>query len=152
MRGAVAAALGLGLLLTGCFSVTRVEQGDAVPAAGPDDPGGPMLVLEMVNRSPRDVDVTYEFLTADGNASGEGMGTFPACEAGTMPFGPVQGAFSVSLDGEVVFEGDVPMATTDGYVILRLAVAEDGDATAANAPRWTAIEPVHRTTRLAGCG
>ena len=32
---------------------------------------------------------------ADGSASGEGMGTFPGCEAGTWPFGPVLGEFDV---------------------------------------------------------
>ena len=150
MRRAWAAAT-VGVLLAGCAVVTRVEQAEPEPAR-PDDMGAPTLVLEIVNRSPRDVDVTYVFHAADGNASGEGMGTFPACEAGTMPFGPAQGDFSVSLDGEVVFEGEVPMARTDGYVVLRLAVAENGAVTAANAPRWTAVEPVHRTTPLARCG
>ena len=148
MRRAVCAA-SAGLLLAACATVTRVEEAAPAPAR-PDAMNDPILVLEMVNRSPRDVDLTYTF--ASPNSSGEGMGTFAACEAGTMPFGPVLGAFDVAVDGTSVFDGTVPRAATDGYVILRLAIAENGDVTAAGALRWAAIEPVHRTTPLAGCG
>jgi hypothetical protein len=148
MRRAAIAAL-VALLLAGCGVVTRVEQAAPQPA-GPDGPGGPMLVLEVVNRSPRDVDLSYTFTAPD--SGGEGMGTFAACEAGTMPFGPVLGAFDVAIDGSSVYEGDVPMAARDGYVIVPVSIAASGDATAAGAPRWTAIEPVHRTTSIPGCG
>lgn len=136
----------LALLLAGCTLVTT-----PVDEAPPDVPGpdGQTLVLQVVNRAERDLEVTWEFSAPD--MTGEGSGPIPGCESGAISLGTVAGEYRLFIDGEDVHAGTAP-SRDDGYLVLGISVAPDGSAAVNRPQAWTMLEPVFRTVPLGGCG
>lgn len=108
------------LLLAGCMPV--VQQ---LPGAPPPD--GPMVEMVIVNRMDRDATISFEF--AGTNTSGGGEGSVPACTSSQMGFGTMGDHLSFAVDGEKVFDGDLPVNVGNGSILLRLDVAADGQVT-----------------------
>ena len=126
--------------------VAPVQEAPAEPAGQV----GPELVIDVVNRSDRELVIGYEFETP--NASGGGEGTMPPCERMEMLFGSVAGDYEILLDRERVLEGAVPDAMPDdGFLIVRLTIDADGDVDVIG-PRWTRIPPELRNQALPECG
>jgi hypothetical protein len=128
--------------LTGCFPT--------VVTVDPEQPTGPTLVVDITNRSDAERTLGYEFNA--GNTSGGGEGTLLACERTVMPFGAIGGRYTVVVDGQPVTEGTLPPnLPADRFVVVRVTIAADGTATAAE-PILVAREPPLESERIADCG
>ena len=130
MRVAIAAIAVL--LLAGCWPV-GVERGPAGRI-------GPTLVVEVTNRSARELPASYEFSASASSGGGEGL--VNSCEHLSQVWGDVAGTFTISIDGKPVLDAEVaPGTPLEGYLVVRIEVDPDGEAQAIGPPRWTRQPP-----------
>lgn len=122
--GTRALAIGLGILLTGCFAaVQRIEEAPAQPVGPPAV--GPQLMLEVTNRSTDPVEVGYDF-EAD-SSSGGGSASVSGCERLLVQFGEVGGTLRISTGGEVIDESRVqPGIPPNSYLVATIEIGADG--------------------------
>jgi len=131
MRRATITAV-VGLLLAGCWPV-GVERGPAGRI-------GPTLLVEVTNRSARELPASYEFTAAASMGGGESL--VASCERLTQVWGDVAGTFAISIDGKPVLDAEVaPGTPLEGYLVVRIEVGPDGEASVIGAPRWTRLAP-----------
>ena len=132
-RGGV--AILLAMVLASCAPIAGPMPADAEPA-----PIGPEIVIDVWNRSDRDVIVAYEFSAP--NAGGGGEGTVAGCERTTMPFGAVAGQWEIIVDGLPAFEGDVPPGMpVRGALVAQVLIGPGGDVTLEGDPAWRPVAP-----------
>ncbi len=128
------------VLLAGCAPT--------VPAVAPDLPA-PMLVVDVTNASVDEVVLGFEF-EAQGT-SGGGESLLAPCRRDAMPLASISGDYSISVDGETVFEGAVPQrASSETFLVVRLRIGPDGEVEV-TAP-GVALQPPRVSTALPGCG
>jgi hypothetical protein len=107
----------------------------------PGQPVGPTLIIDATNRSDAERSIGYEFEA--GGTSGGGEGTLLACERSVLPFGEIASSFSVMVDGHPVMEETLPPGIPpDRFVVVRVTIAEDGTATAAEPVLAARMPPV----------
>jgi hypothetical protein len=87
---------------------------------------GPTLVVEVTNRSDRDVAVGYTFATTVISASGEASSR--ACRREALRFGMVAGQYVITVDGKRVTTGAIgPKLPEDSeFLVIRLRIHENG--------------------------
>ncbi|HEX2765017.1 MAG TPA: hypothetical protein VHR55_00045 [Candidatus Limnocylindria bacterium] len=134
----------LSLLVAGCswVSVAPLGQPDAGVDAAAPVPGagfGPVLVLDVVNNSDREVVAGYEYVS--DNPAGSGEAVVPACHQVSTFMAEIVGRYRILVDGAVVADGAVPRAMTDGAVTMRVIVDPDGTAHAVGGLRWSDAVP-----------
>ena len=86
-----------------------------------------MVEMVIVNRMDRDTTVSFEF--GSGATSGGGEGSFPACMSSQLGFDTIGDHLSFAVDGEEVFDGDIPVNIRNGSILLRIDIDADGDVT-----------------------
>ena len=86
-----------------------------------------MVEMIIVNRMDRDATITLEF--GGEGTTGGGEGSFLACTTSQMGFGMTGDHLSFAVDGEEVFDADLPVNVGNGTILLRLDIAADGDVT-----------------------
>lgn len=132
-------------LVAGCGAITGPER------VAPPGPSGPELMIDVVNRSAREVTVGYTFEAAASAGAGEGL--VPACSRSSMGFGAVGGRYEIHVDDEAVLDAVLPEGTPDeGFLVVRLVIEADGSADAAAPPGWTRIPPEPNDALIPGCG
>jgi hypothetical protein len=84
---------------------------------------GPTLVVDVANRSDRDVAVGYEYEAFGTSGLGEALST--ACRREALQFEPISGQYKIFVDGDAVTNGMV--ATLPGeFLVLTLRIHENG--------------------------
>lgn len=147
MRRGAGAIASLALVLVACMPVVA----PAPPGAEPGEPIGPELVIDVVNRSNREVRIGYEFEAP--NSAGGGEGLMPPCERMMSPFGGVGGRFEILVDGDVVMAEVMPPGMpADGFVLVRVTIEPDGEVEVAPQPAWMRLPPDLVNQRLPDCG
>jgi hypothetical protein len=89
---------------------------------------GPVLVVEVTNRSERDVLVGYAFASNILNGSGELRS--PACRREALRLGMVAGQYEVRVDGKRVTGGDIgpDLPENRDFLVMRLEIHPNGGA------------------------
>lgn len=156
VRNASLSAL-LAAWLAACAPVVQPVPGEAQPAPPmpgvappPGVPLAPDLAVDVVNRSPNDVEVEYEFEGDD--MAGAGGGGALACQRSVLPFGDVQGDFAILVDGVEVGTGTVPPALpAEASLVVTVEIDPAGEARMGPI-RVTANAPEPNGLALANCG
>jgi hypothetical protein len=134
------AFVGVSLLLAACAM--------SGPVAAPELPA-PMLVVDVTNASADEAVLGWEF---DGEGtSGGGESLVAPCRRDAMPLSSISGDYSITVDGESVFEGAVPQrAGSETFLVVGLRIGPDGEVEV-TAP-GVALQPPRVSTALPGCG
>jgi hypothetical protein len=87
---------------------------------------GPTLVVEVTNRSDRDVAVGYTFATTVISGSGETSSS--ACRREALRFGMVAGQYVITVDGKRVTTGGIgaELPEDSEFLVIRLKIHENG--------------------------
>jgi hypothetical protein len=130
------------ILIAGCLPV--VERIEVQPA----EPVGPIIVLDVTNGSPEDVDVAYRNEVPAGENGGGG--TVPGCMRLSMDLGGVMVVVRIDVDGVEIGQVDVPPdAPKDRFVVVPVFIGVGGEPRL-GAPRLAADLPLI-DRQLTGC-
>ncbi|HUH16360.1 MAG TPA: hypothetical protein VMM85_00250 [Methylomirabilota bacterium] len=114
-------------------------------------PGGPQLVVEVTNRSDREVTFSYEFDQPQAT-SGGGGGSMPACTTTVQGWGEIGGRYQLMINGVSTVQGSLPPGAGAGsFLYVRLRVDPDGE-TVAGQSGLVRQEPELISEPIEGCG
>lgn len=138
--------------IAACLAVILVAGcGPTVVTIEEPPPVGPQLVMELTNRSDRDLTFSYEF-DQPQTMSGSGEGSMPACTTAVQLWGEIAGRYELMIDGVSAVQGSLPPGAGAGsYLFVRLRVDPDGEVVVGQSG-LVRQEPELISEPIEGCG
>lgn len=108
-------------------------------------------MVEVTNRSDRDLTFSYEFDQPQA-MSGSGEGSLPACTTTVQGWGEIAGRYELMIDGVSTVQGSLPPGAGAGsYLFVRLRVDPDGEVVVGQSG-LVRQEPELISEPIEGCG